>query len=61
MALCYKHTVLTNFNPGNLLFQTMIVNSDVLLVQNILDPVAIFRIWRSHLTTLRILRRVANE
>jgi hypothetical protein len=45
------------FHPGNILFQTIIVNSDVLLVPNI----AIFRNWRSHLISLRILRSVANE
>jgi hypothetical protein len=44
MALCLKHTVLTLSHPKNILFQTMIVNSDVLLVQNILDPLAIFEI-----------------
>jgi uncharacterized protein YjiS (DUF1127 family) len=40
----------------------MPVNSDVLLVPNIrvVDPLAIFRNWRSHLTSLRALRRVAN-
>jgi hypothetical protein len=61
MALSLKHTVLTLSNPQNTLFQTMIVNSNVLLVPNILDPLAIFRNWHSHLTSLRILRRVANE
>jgi hypothetical protein len=57
MALCLKHTVLTLFHHGNILFQTtsIIVNSDVLLVPNILDPLAIFPKWHSHLTTLRIL------
>jgi hypothetical protein len=60
MDLCLQHTVLTLYHPANILFQTMIVNSDVLLVQNILGPLAIFRNWRSHLTSLRILRRVAN-
>jgi hypothetical protein len=54
---------MTFLHPGNVLFQTMIANSDVLLEPNIrvLDPRAIFRNWRSHLTSLRILRRVANE
>jgi hypothetical protein len=52
MALCLKHTVSTLFHPGNILYQTMIVNSDVLLVPNILDALAIFRNWRSHLTSL---------
>jgi hypothetical protein len=61
MALCLKHSVLTFYHPGKILFQTMLDNSDVLLVPNILDPLVIFRNWRSHLTTLRILRRVANE
>jgi hypothetical protein len=61
MALCLKHTVLTLCHPENIRFQTMIVNSDVLLVPNILDPLAMFRNWHSHLTGLRILRRVANE
>jgi hypothetical protein len=61
MALCLKHTVLTLFHPGNILFQTMIINSDVLFVPNILDPLAIFRNCRSHLPSLLILRRVANE
>jgi hypothetical protein len=61
MVLCLKHNTLTLFHPGNILFKTMIVNYDVLLEQNILDPLAIFRNWRSHLTSLRILRRVANE
>jgi hypothetical protein len=59
MALCLKHRVLTLYHPRNILFQTMIVNSDVLLVPNILQPLTIFRNWRSHITTLRILRRVA--
>jgi hypothetical protein len=49
------------YHPGNILFQTMLVNSDVLLVPNILDPLAIFRNWRSQIKSLRILRRVANE
>jgi hypothetical protein len=61
MALCLKHSVLTLHHPENILFHTMPVNSDVLLVPNILDPFAIFRNCRSHLTSLRILRRVANE
>jgi hypothetical protein len=62
MALCIKHSVLTLYDPGNMLFQTMfIVYSKVLLAPNILDPLAIFRKWRSHLTSLRILRSVANE
>jgi hypothetical protein len=60
MALCRKHSVLTLYHPGNMLFQTMLINSEVLLAPNILDPLAIFRKWRSHLTSLRILRRVAN-
>jgi hypothetical protein len=61
MALCLKHSVLSSFHPRNILLQTMIVNSDVLLVPNILDPLGIPRNWRSHHTSLRILRRVANE
>jgi hypothetical protein len=61
MALCLKHSILTFYRSRNIIFQTMLVNSDVLLAQNILDPLAIFRNWCSHLTTLRILRRVANE
>jgi hypothetical protein len=56
-----KHTVLTLYDPENIPFQTMIVNSVVLLVPNLLDPLAIFRSWCSHLTSLRILRRVVNE
>jgi hypothetical protein len=62
MDLCLKHSVLTLYHFVNILFQTMLVNSDVLLVPNanILHPLATFRNWRSHLTTLRILRRVAN-
>jgi hypothetical protein len=61
MALYLKHSVLTLFHPGNIVFQIMILNSDVLFVPNMLDPLAIFRNWRSHLTSLRIIRRVANE
>jgi hypothetical protein len=61
MALCLNHSVLTLYHPGNILFQTILVNSDVLLVPNILDPLAILRNWRSLLTSLRILCRVANE
>jgi hypothetical protein len=61
MVLCLKPSVFTLYHPGNTLFQTMLVNFDVLLVPNILDLLAIFRNWGSHLTTLRILRRVANE
>jgi hypothetical protein len=45
MALCLKDTILTLFHPGNTLFQIMIVNSDVLLVPNMSDPLAIFRNW----------------
>jgi hypothetical protein len=56
-----KTYVLTLYHTGNTLFQTIIVNSDDLLVRNILHPPAIFRNWRSHLTSLRILRGVANE
>jgi hypothetical protein len=61
MALCLKHSILTIFHPGNILFQTMLLNSNVLLLPNILDPLPIVRNCRSHLTSLRILRRVANE
>jgi hypothetical protein len=62
MALCLRHSVLTLYHPRNIQFETMLVNSDVQLVPNsILDPLAILRNWRSHLTILRILRRVANE
>jgi hypothetical protein len=61
MALSIKPSVFTLFHPGDIIFQTMLTNSDVLLVPNMLDPPAIFRKSRSHLTTLRILRRVANE
>jgi hypothetical protein len=60
-ALCLKYRVLMLYHPGNILFQIMLVISDVLFVPNILDPLAIFRIRRSYLTSLRILRRVANE
>jgi hypothetical protein len=60
MALCLRHSVLTLYHPENILFQTMIVNSDVLLVPNTVDPLALFRNSRSHLTSLRILRRVEN-
>jgi hypothetical protein len=34
MVLCLKHSVLTLYHPGNILFQTMLVNSNVLLVPN---------------------------
>jgi hypothetical protein len=34
MALFLKHSVLTLYHPGNILFQTMLVNSDVQLVPN---------------------------
>jgi hypothetical protein len=61
MALSLKHSVFRLFHPGYILFQTMLTNSNVLLVPNILDPLAILRKSRSHLTSLRILRRVANE
>jgi hypothetical protein len=33
-----KTSVLTYYYPGNILFQAMIINSDVLLAPNILDP-----------------------
>jgi hypothetical protein len=56
-----KHSVLTIYHPGNMLFQTMLIISEVLLVPNILDPLVIFGTWRSHLKSLRILRLVANE
>jgi hypothetical protein len=49
MALCLKHSVLTLYHPGNILFQAMPLNFDVLLPPNILDPLAIFPNWRSHL------------
>jgi hypothetical protein len=49
------------FSSWKYTFQIMIVNSDLLLVPNVFDPFATFRNWRSHLTSLRILRRVANE
>jgi hypothetical protein len=61
MALCLKHSVFTLYRPANILFQSMLINSKVLLLPNLLDPLAVCRIWRSHLTTLRTLRRVANE
>jgi hypothetical protein len=61
MALSLKHSVFRLFHPGGILFQTMLTNSDVLLLPNILDPPAIFRKSRSHLISLRILLRVANE
>jgi hypothetical protein len=47
MALCLKHTVMTFYLPGNMLYQTMLINCEVLLVTNILDPLAIFRKWLS--------------
>jgi hypothetical protein len=61
MVLCSKPSILTLHHPGNILFEITIVNSDVLFVPNMLDLFAVFRNWRSHLTSLRILRRVANE
>jgi hypothetical protein len=61
MALCINHNVLTLYHPRNILFLTIILNSDVLSVPNILASLHIFANWRSHLTTLRILRPVANE
>jgi hypothetical protein len=61
MALSLKQSVLTLYHPGNILFQIMPLNICVLLLPNVLDPLTIFRNWRSHLTGLRILRRVANE
>jgi hypothetical protein len=42
MALCLKHSAPTRYHPGNILFQTMLINSDVLLLPNMLDPLAIF-------------------
>jgi hypothetical protein len=61
MALSLKHNVFALFHPGDILFQTILTNSDVLLVPNMLDPPAIFPNSLSHLTSLRIHRRVANE
>jgi hypothetical protein len=61
MALCLKHSVLTLYHPGNILFQTMLVNSDVLLVPNILNPFATFRNWRSPLTTLQFWTIMCRE
>jgi hypothetical protein len=52
---CSNH----DFTPKT--YRIIIVNSDVLVVPNILNPLAIFRNWGSHLTSLRFLRRVANE
>jgi hypothetical protein len=37
MALSIKHSIFTLFHPGNILFQTIVTNSEVLLVPNILD------------------------
>jgi hypothetical protein len=61
MAFCLKQSVFTLYHPANILLQSMLINFDVLLVPNLLDPLAVCRIWRSHLTTLRTLRRVVNE
>jgi hypothetical protein len=61
MALRLKHSVIRLFHPGDILFQTMLTNSDGLLVSSILDPPAIVGKSRSHLTSLRIVRRVANK
>jgi hypothetical protein len=61
MALYLKYGILTLYHSGNILFQTMLTNSEVLLVPNILDPFAIFEKWRANLTSLRILHCVANE
>jgi hypothetical protein len=44
MALCLKYSVLTFYHPGNMLFQTMLINFDVLLVPNILVPFLYFEI-----------------
>jgi hypothetical protein len=42
MALCLKYGVLTLYDPGNILFQIMLINSDGILVQNTLDPLLYF-------------------
>jgi hypothetical protein len=54
MAQCMKYSVLTLYLPGIILFQTMLVSSEGILVPNIsYTPV--------YLTSLRILRRVATQ
>jgi hypothetical protein len=42
MALCIKHSPSSLHHPGNILFQTMFINSDVLVVPNILGPLPYF-------------------
>jgi hypothetical protein len=42
MALCLKYSVLTVYHPANIVFQTTLKNSHVLLVANIFHPLAIF-------------------
>jgi hypothetical protein len=61
MVLCLDYSVLALNHPRNILFPSMLVNPKGLLVRNILDLVAAFGKYRSHLTSLRILRRVATE
>jgi hypothetical protein len=61
MVLCLDYSVLELNHPRSILFQTMLINSEDLCVPNILDPIAVFGKYRSHLTSLLILRRVANE
>jgi hypothetical protein len=61
MVLCLDYSVLVLNHPRNILFQTMLIYSEGLFVPNVLDTIAIFGKYRSHLTSLRILRRVATE
>jgi hypothetical protein len=44
-----------------MLFHTLVITSEGLLIPNILDPVAILEKQRSHLKSLRILLRATTE
>jgi hypothetical protein len=61
MAFCLKYSVLTLYHPGNIFFETMLINSFGLLVRNILDPLAYIGKWCFPLTSLRILGHVATQ
>jgi hypothetical protein len=61
MALCLIYSLLTLYHAINILFHSMFINSEGLLVPNILDPITILGKWRSHLKSLRIFRHAATE
>jgi hypothetical protein len=58
MALCLKYNVLTPYHARNYI---MLVYSEVLLIQHLLNLFAILRKKPSHIKSIRILRHAATE